>query len=137
MLTADPSETALHHQALRVNCEAIYGSRPWLVYGEGPTQVPGTGKLGTDRQDFTWRDVRCTRQGGNLYPIPLGRPAGKLLLRSLMKGMPYLSGPVRNAQLLGSDAPVEWSQHANGLSVSLPQNAPEEAAYVLRTVSAR
>src|SRR6185312_10937003 len=76
---------------LRVNGEAIYGSRPWRVYGEGPTQVPGTGKLGTDRQDFTWQDVRYTTHGGNLYAIALGRPEGKVLLRSLMKATPYLA----------------------------------------------
>ena len=122
---------------LRVNGEAIYGSRPWRVYGEGPTQVPGTGKLGTDRQDFTWQDVRYTTHRGNLYAIALGRPEGKLLLRSLMKATPYLVGPIRSVQLLGSDAPVEWSQDANGLSVSLPQSAPEEPAYVFRIVSAR
>ena len=54
-----------------------------------------------------------------------------------MKATPYLAGPIRSVQLLGSDAPVEWSQDANGLSVSLPQNAPEEPAYVFRILSAR
>jgi alpha-L-fucosidase len=119
-------------QWLRVNGEAIYDSRPWLVYGEGPTKVVGTGKLGTDAQSFTWEDVRYTTRGGNLYAIALARPQGKLTLRSLMRGNPYLPGPVCSVQLVGSEAPVPWQQGADGLTLTLPAAAPEEAAYTFR-----
>ena len=37
---------------LKTNGEAIYGSRPWLVYGEGPTKVTSSA-LNTDRQEYT------------------------------------------------------------------------------------
>lgn len=117
---------------LRVNGEAIYGSRPWFVYGEGPTKVVGTGKLGTDAQTFGWEDVRYTTHHGNLYAIALARPQGKLMLRSLMRGNPYLPDPVCSVQLVGSEAPVQWQQNVDGLSLALPENAPEEAAYTFR-----
>lgn len=120
-------------QWLHVNGEAIYGSRPWLVYGEGPTKVPGTEKKGTDDQTFTGQDIRYTTRGGNLYAIALGRPeSGKLLLRSLMKGTPYVAGPVCSVQLVGSTLPVSWQQGVDGLSLTMPQDAPTEAAYVFR-----
>lgn len=117
---------------LRVNGEAIYGSRPWLVFGEGPTKVVGTGKMGTDAQSFTWRDVRYTTHNGNLYAIALGRPQGPLVLHSLMKNTPYLSSPVCHVDLLGSSSPVSWRQGPDGLSLTLPADAPQEAAYTFR-----
>ncbi len=118
---------------LKVNGEAIYGSRPWLVYGEGPTKVPGTGKMGTDQQNFTGADIRYTTHKGSLYAIALGRPQnGKLLLRSLMKSTPYIVGPVCSVQLLGSAQAVRWSQGTDGLSITMVNDSPEEAAYTFR-----
>lgn len=117
---------------LRVNGKAIYGSRPWLVFGEGPTQESNTKKKGADVQKFTWRDVRYTTHNGNLYAIALGRPEGPLLLRSLFKATPYLSSPVCRVDLLGSNLPVAWNQGLDGLSVTLPDDAPEEPAYTFR-----
>lgn len=117
---------------LRVNGEAIYGSRSWLVYGEGPTRVEASGKMGTDAQSFTAQDVRYTTNNGNLYAIVLGRPPGPLLLRSLMKNTPYLSGRVCTVQMPGSSEPVQWEQKGDGLSLTLPARVLEEAAYVFR-----
>jgi alpha-L-fucosidase len=117
---------------LRVNGEAIYGSRPWLVYGEAPTRFEASGKMGTDAQTFTAEDVRYTTNNGNLYAIVLGRPPGPLLLRSLMKNTPYLSGRVCTVQMPGSSEPVQWEQKGDGLSLTLPARVLEEAAYVFR-----
>lgn len=117
---------------LGVNGEAIYASRPWLVYGEGPTKVVNAGKMGTDAQSFTAEDVRYTTRAGNLYAIVLGRPRTKILLRSLMRETPYLAGPVCRVELLGSEEPVQWEQGTDGLVITLPQSAPVEAAYTFR-----
>ena len=89
---------------LKTNGEAIYGSRPWLVYGEGPTKVTSSAKY-SDQQEFTAEDIRFTTHNGALYAIALGWPAsGELRIRSLWKGLPYLKGPVCGVKLLGSDA---------------------------------
>jgi alpha-L-fucosidase len=56
---------------LKVNGEAIYGSRPWLLYGEGPTKVT-TSAMDTDRQEFTPEDIRYTTHNDALYAIALG-----------------------------------------------------------------
>jgi alpha-L-fucosidase len=71
----DPEvETMLHQLAdwTAVNGEAIYGTRPWLVFGEGPTQVKG----GAFKEDFTYtaQDIRFTTKGKTLYAIALGWP---------------------------------------------------------------
>jgi alpha-L-fucosidase len=117
-----------------VNGEAIYGTRPWLVYGEGPTMVDcSCGRKGTDTESFAPQDIRYTMRGRNLYAIALGKPeSGNLLLRSLMKDSPYLHGPVTSVTLLGSSQLVEWQQGADGLILNFPAGAPDEPAYAFR-----
>jgi alpha-L-fucosidase len=117
---------------LQVNGEAIYGSRPWLLYGEGPTKVTSSAR-NSDRQQFTAEDIRFTTHNGALYAIALGRPAeGELLLHTLFRGTPYLDAPVCAIRLLGFPDALTWSQQGDGLHVELPQSAPEEPAYTFR-----
>jgi alpha-L-fucosidase len=117
---------------LKVNGEAIYGSRPWLLFGEGPTKVSNSG-LNTDKQEFTSEDVRYTTHNGSLYAIVLGWPeSDKLRLRTLFRGNPYSGGNVCRVTLLGSQQTLAWEQREDGLHIELPPNKPEEAAFVFR-----
>ncbi len=120
---------------LKTNGEAIYGSRPWLIYGEGPTKVTSSA-LDTDNQEFTAADIRYTTHNGALYAIALGWPDGsELRLRSLYRGNPYLSSNVCSVQLLGKDGELEWRQQEDGLHVQLPAKRPDEPAYTFRIVT--
>jgi alpha-L-fucosidase len=117
---------------LKVNGEAIYGSRPWLVYGEGPTKVSTSAK-NSDRQEFTAEDIRFTTRNGALYAIALGWPAnGDLRIRSLARGLPYLDAPVCGVKLLGSNDAIPFHQEADGLHLKLPIEPPQELAYTFR-----
>lgn len=117
---------------LKTNGEAIYGSRPWLVYGEGPTKVTSSA-MNTDKQEFTADDIRFTTHNGALYAIALGWPSsGELRIRSLARGLPYLPRPVCRVQLLGSNAVISWRQEADGLHIALPTQRPDEPAYTFR-----
>jgi alpha-L-fucosidase len=116
----------------KVNGEAIYGTRPWLFYGEGPTKVASSA-MNTDRQEFTSEDIRFTTHGDVLYAIALGWPTGeRLRVHSLFRGTPYLAGPVCAVQLLGSDRRTRWAQKEDGLYIELPEHAPDEPAFVFR-----
>ncbi|MFP5227492.1 MAG: alpha-L-fucosidase [Acidobacteriota bacterium] len=118
---------------LRVNGEAIYGTRPWLLYGEGPTSDAGSAKLGSDIKTFTAEDIRFTRKGDTLYAIALGWPTtGKLRVRTLYKDTPYLQSPIAGIALLGSTASLHWEQTPTGLVIDLPQAKPNDIAYVFR-----
>jgi alpha-L-fucosidase len=118
---------------LRVNGEAIYGTRPWLLYGEGPTTDAASTARGSDVKSFTAEDIRFTRKGDTLYAIALGWPAsGRLQVRTLFKGTPYLPAPVASIELLGSEAPLRWEQTPTSLVVDLPQNKPNDVAWVFR-----
>jgi alpha-L-fucosidase len=117
---------------LKTNGEAIYGSRPWLVYGEGPTKVTSSAKS-SDQQEFTAEDIRFTTHSGALYAIALGWPkSGELRVHSLWKGNPYLNGPVCGVKLLGVDEGISWHQTADGLYIELPMQPPKEPAFTFR-----
>ena len=120
-------------QWLKVNGEGIYGTRPWTTLGEGPTQVQG-GTFGEKNiKDFTSHDIRFTRKNNTLYAIVLAWPDGPVVIKSLATGaaMPFRT-KIGHIQLLGSAAPVHWSQTAQGLSVRMPRQKPGDYAFVLK-----
>jgi alpha-L-fucosidase len=124
---------------LKVNGEAIYASRPFTVYGEGPIRTRGardpTAK-GSDIQAFNAQDIRFTtsHDGSILYTTALGWPSdGSLLIHTLYRSNPYLPVPVCRVQLLGSPGDIAFAQQPDGLRLTLPPAAPSnEAAYVFR-----
>jgi len=121
----DQEATVLRHIGdwLSVNGEAIYDTRPWVMFGEGPTRVAtGSLKEGGDPA-YTPADIRFTARGKTLYAIGLARPAdGKMLIRVLYRGNPY-APPLSEVRLLGSGASVSWNQQADGLHIALPKDA--------------
>ncbi|MCX6227163.1 MAG: alpha-L-fucosidase [Bacteroidia bacterium] len=100
---------------LSVNGEAIYGTRPWSIYGEGPTNKEVGSWNSLDGKDqFRAGDVRFTRKGNVLYAILLEWPGREITFISL-KGL-----KINKLSLLGSDEIIHWQQINEGLSVSLP-----------------
>ncbi|HLH53903.1 MAG TPA: alpha-L-fucosidase, partial [Verrucomicrobiae bacterium] len=83
---------------IAIHGEAIYSTRPWLVYGEGSVKTKG----GHFHEDFKYgaKDIRFTTKGNTLYAIALGWPDdGKLLVKSLASTGP---GKITQVSLLGS-----------------------------------
>jgi len=113
---------------LKINGEAIYGTRPWKKFGEGPTQTVAGSFGDTKRQGFTGEDLRFTTKGRTLYAIALEWPeSGKLVVKSL----PDDAGRVKRVRLLGYDGKLNWSQTAEGLVVTLPAKRPFAFAIAL------
>jgi len=118
---------------LAVNGEAIYGTRPWFVFGEGPTKVKGGSFHDTDTLNYTAKDFRFTTKGDDLYAIELGWPSdGKVWIHTL--GTQTLSNTenITAIELLGSQEKVKFQQTPDGLHIQLPPKAPGEFAYVFR-----
>jgi alpha-L-fucosidase len=112
---------------LAVNGEAIYGTRPWKIFGEGPTEVVAGSFKETASKPFTGQDIRFTTKGGTLYAIALAWPAGgRLVVKSLA------SVPVKSVELLGSPAQLVWKRDVSGLTVELPAQRPNDYAFVFR-----
>jgi len=96
---------------LTINGEAIYGTRPWRVYGEGPTKAAAGSFHDTDVQKYTPEDFRFTTMGAALYVIGLVWPAsGEAVIASL--ALAAGSQPVQGVTLLGSDAKPRFEQRA-------------------------
>lgn len=115
---------------LRVNGEAIFETRPWLRFGEGPTRQMKAGGF-SERADrpYTPQDIRFTTRGETLYAIALGWPEdGRLVIRSLAKA----AGPVTSVSLVGHDGVIGWNQTEAGLEVKLPAKRPTEHALALK-----
>src|SRR5207245_11574472 len=72
---------------LKINGEAIYGTRPWKAYGEGPTKIVEGAFHDTDAQPVSERDFRFTTKGDVLYACELGWPEnGQAVIHSLARG---------------------------------------------------
>jgi alpha-L-fucosidase len=118
----DPEvETMLHQLAdwTAVNGEAIYSSRPWLIYGEGAVQARG----GAFRENTTYsaKDIRFTTKGKTLYAIALGWPEdGKLTIKSLAKTADATQNKITKVELLGYKGKLKFDQTSDGLLVELP-----------------
>ena len=119
---------------LSVNGEAIYGTRPWRVFGEGPTEVSGGAFTDTKRATFTSRDIRFTTKGNTVYAIALAWPDDELLIKSLRAGLPHLSEQVSEIGLVGFPQTLVWTQDAGGLRIKVPAQKPGEHAYAFKIV---
>ena len=118
---------------LRLNGEAIYGTRPWTVYGEGPTKnVAGASFSEEKDKPFSGQDIRFTTKEKALYAILLGWPGRESLITSLPEGKPLWFGRIQHVQMLGVDRSLHWTQDRQGLRVELPQTRPGDHAYVLK-----
>ncbi|MBZ5685564.1 MAG: alpha-L-fucosidase [Acidobacteriia bacterium] len=116
---------------LSLNGEAIYGTRPWRTYGEGPTKVAAGSFHDTDTAKYTPEDFRFTTKGDDVYAIGLAWPtSGEAVIHALSKTVD--SKPVQSIALLGSDAKLQFEQRADGLHVQLPPQSPAKYAYALR-----
>ncbi len=115
---------------MAANGEAIHGSRPWRIYGEGPTQL-GEGMFGeTKFKGFQPEDVRFTVKNGVLHMAMLQWPTGPVRVPSLGSGA-LKGGKIARATLLGG-GPVEVRQEAEGATFTLPPAKPGQMVPVLR-----
>jgi len=121
---------------MAINSEAIHGTRPWKIFGEGPNitkPVAGQKYNESNRKDFTFEDVRFTTKGKTLYAFFMGWPEqAKLTIPALASSRPYVAGKIERVQLLGSGKQLEARQSADGLAVQLPADKPCDFGFALK-----
>jgi alpha-L-fucosidase len=117
---------------LKVNGEAIYGTRPWKIYGEGPTKVAAGSFHDTDTVGYTAEDFRFTAKGKTLYAIELGWPTGGEAVVHSLGTAAMNAQKIGSVVLLGSDAKLTFRQQPDGLHIQLHAQAPSKYAYAFR-----
>jgi alpha-L-fucosidase len=120
---------------MEVNSEGIYSSRPWKIYGEGPsTQVKiETGNFNEDIQkDLTAADVRFTIKNGTLYAFVMGWPDKAAIVNALGLSSPQDPGKILNVELLGYKGDVKWKQDETQLRVEMPAEKISDVGIALK-----
>ena len=122
---------------LKVNGEAIYGTRPWKIHGVGGHTRKGHFSERTRHRSQPWgADVmRFTRSKDNrvLYIIVYGTDHGQdLLVAPLARSANNFDGKIVAVSLIGAKGTLATNMEEGGLRVTLPRSLPSTAAYVIR-----
>lgn len=119
------------------NQEAIHGTRPWKVAGEGPQIAvaepsKGQGFNEGKNRSFTSEDIRFTTKGNAIYAFVMSPPTGPIPIRSLgMKGT-LLGKPVARVELLGGHEQLNWRQTDEALVIEQPKPSSGDYPTVFR-----
>ncbi|MBQ9672234.1 MAG: alpha-L-fucosidase [Prevotella sp.] len=120
--------------------EAVYGSRAWTTYGEGPLdnnghlrKLPGHA-LKQQHADFpfTPQDLRFTvGKSGDLYAFCMRSPeAGqKVTIKSMGKQQVK---KIRRVTMLGHNGKLKWKQTTDGMEITTPTTIPFTTATVFK-----
>lgn len=118
------------------NGEAIYGSRPWKIYGEGPstTGKQEKGRFGglSDVRPYASNDIRFTTKAGALYAFCMNTPTENIQLKSLGKRSKYASKAIASISMLGSAEKLKWRQTKSELTINKPLHLPEYKVVVFK-----
>ena len=118
---------------LNVNGEAIYGTRPFTVYGEGDAKVFEGHLNERSNPDNTAKDIRFTTKGDILYAIVLDWPKeGELVIHSLKSGNNLYSDKIESIQLLGHDGNLKYKVDNEGLKIELPKEKVGNHAFAFK-----
>ena len=122
---------------MKINSESIYDTKPWKIFGEGPSAAgvkpldgPGFNE-GSLR--YTSADIRFTTKGDKvIYVTVLGVPAGDVVVESLGRKTEYNNKKIKSITLLGSDEKLSWTQADGSLTISKPASVPAPEALVFK-----
>ncbi|MBI3960688.1 MAG: alpha-L-fucosidase [Chloroflexi bacterium] len=121
---------------LRINGEGIYATRPWYLFGEGPTQVLSGAFTDTKRSTFTGEDIRFTTKDNALYAQVMAWPAGgSVAIRSLGGNSPYHLAHIARVEMLGSGQVLSWQAGEEALRIDLSGCAPTGSPFTLKISS--
>lgn len=109
-----------------IHGEAIFDSRPWKVYGEGPTAVPQGLFSERKMKPFTAEDVRFTAKGDKVFVFCLGWPERDIVIRALGGKAGFWQRKIERIRILGSEERVVWSVDDEALHIRRPEQRVSE-----------
>jgi alpha-L-fucosidase len=135
--TIDEKEIAILEQIaawMDINKESIFDTRPWVVFGEGPSAekvnpVSGPG-FNEGKLKYSAADIRYNAKDRILYATVLGSPQGNIIMKAL--GKRNAKTKIKKIELLGSTEKISWDQDDDRLSVKSPGTIPNNIAAVFK-----
>ncbi len=126
---------------LRINGEAIYGTSPWIIAGEGPTQLEKKGAFNeiVDLR-YTAQDIRFTTKDATLYATALDWPGEKVLIKNMAPKGTHVGlypSEIVSITMLGDGKELKWELTKEGLAIEAPKMKPCEHAFVFKIVRKR
>ena len=105
------------------NEEAIWGTQPYKVFGEGKKQKGGSF---TEHFSYTSKDYRFTCNTGAVYAFAL-KPYAKseFKIKSLADSMDLFHCVIKDVSVLGSDEKVRFTQNKKYLTIKLSEKVNE------------
>ena len=140
--TPDPTELRIVGEIghwMKINSESLYDTRPWVIYGEGPTAetanpVNAQG-FNEGRLKYTAADIRFNKKGDKvLYVTLLGAPEEDVVVKALGSKTAQNTRKIKSISLLGSDEKVAWTQTKENLTIGKPENIPSPEAIVYKVI---
>lgn len=137
----DKEEKILHEIGdwMQINKEGIFDTRPWKIYGEGPSTVEksplNAAGFNEDKDNaYTAEDIRFVQKGDAIYAHIMAWPTdGRILIKSLgKKNKTVPSLRVKTVSLLGHKKKLIFHQNEEALSVTLPVEMPNQISLVLK-----
>lgn len=135
--TIDDKEVAVLENIaawMDINKESIFDTRPWKLYGEGPTSdvsnpINGQG-FNEGKIQYSAKDIRYNQKGNILYATALGVPEDRICLKSL--GKKKDNATIRSIKVLGSNEKLSWKQYPDSLVIQKPKIIPNNIAVVFK-----
>jgi alpha-L-fucosidase len=116
---------------LSVNGEAIYGTRPFTVYGEGPKRLRSSGHFVAMDADYDEQNIRYTTNGSTVYAIQMGWPGSNA--ETVLQAFAALDRlEISDVTVVGSSEKIEWQRTSDGLRVVSPAALPNQVAICYR-----
>lgn len=122
---------------LKKNGEAIYGTSPWFIYGEGENEIP-IGNYNFHHNNhfaaiqYNENDIRFTVKGNTLYATCLGKPSNNLQIKALNNAFKLAPDDISSITHLGSGKNIEFNHTSNALELKLNGIDLDEKANVFK-----
>lgn len=138
--TLDPTEQRIVREIghwMQINGESIYDTRPWVIYGEGPTAesanpINAQG-FNEGRQKYSAADIRFNRKGDKVIYVTLfGVPDEDITVKALGSRTEQNRRRIKSISLLGSGEKLSWTQGRDSLVIGKPSEVPSPEALVFK-----
>ena len=120
---------------LAINGEAIYGTRVWTIFGEGPTRLANGGHKVEEKGKITYTntDIRFTKKSDTeIFAIVMDTPDKEVIIKTLSTGIGALNNDIEKVELLGSDELIAWERNEDGLIITPPGSFPTQHAHAFK-----